>query len=79
MTQIATVERILDATHAEISVPRKSACGAVSSKRQRSEPREEEKASATRWSFDTWRSVRLWRIGWNAEGTISVRLDTACP
>ena len=27
MTQIATVERILDATHAEISVPRKSACG----------------------------------------------------
>ena len=27
MTQIATVERILDADHAEISVPRKSACG----------------------------------------------------
>ena len=27
MTQIATVERILDNTHAEISVPRKSACG----------------------------------------------------
>ena len=27
MTQIATVERILDAHHAEISVPRKSACG----------------------------------------------------
>lgn len=27
MTQIATVERILDSTHAEISVPRKSACG----------------------------------------------------
>lgn len=27
MTQIATVERILDQTHAEISVPRKSACG----------------------------------------------------
>lgn len=27
MTQIATVERVLDATHAEISVPRKSACG----------------------------------------------------
>ncbi len=27
MTQIATIERILDATHAEISVPRKSACG----------------------------------------------------
>ena len=27
MTQIATVERILDAEHAEISVPRKSACG----------------------------------------------------
>ena len=27
MTHIATVERILDATHAEISVPRKSACG----------------------------------------------------
>ena len=27
MTQIATVERILDANHAEISVPRKSACG----------------------------------------------------
>ena len=27
MTQIATVERILDAGHAEISVPRKSACG----------------------------------------------------
>ena len=27
MTQIATVERILDASHAEISVPRKSACG----------------------------------------------------
>ena len=27
MTQIATVEKILDATHAEISVPRKSACG----------------------------------------------------
>ena len=27
MTQIATVERILDDTHAEISVPRKSACG----------------------------------------------------
>ena len=26
MTQIATVERILDAGHAEISVPRKSAC-----------------------------------------------------
>ena len=29
MTQIATVERILDDTHVEISVPRKSACGAV--------------------------------------------------
>lgn len=27
MTQIATVERIIDATHAVISVPRKSACG----------------------------------------------------
>lgn len=27
MTQIATVERILDADYAEISVPRKSACG----------------------------------------------------
>lgn len=27
MTQIATVEKILDASHAEISVPRKSACG----------------------------------------------------
>ncbi len=27
MTQIATVERILDEGHAEISVPRKSACG----------------------------------------------------
>ena len=27
MTQIATVERILDQNHAEISVPRKSACG----------------------------------------------------
>lgn len=27
MTQIATVERILDMNHAEISVPRKSACG----------------------------------------------------
>ena len=27
MTQIATVERVLDATHALISVPRKSACG----------------------------------------------------
>lgn len=27
MTQIATVERILDSSHAEISVPRKSACG----------------------------------------------------
>lgn len=27
MTQIATIERILDADHAEISVPRKSACG----------------------------------------------------
>ena len=27
MTQIATVERILDSGHAEISVPRKSACG----------------------------------------------------
>lgn len=27
MTQIATVERIIDAEHAEISVPRKSACG----------------------------------------------------
>ena len=27
MTQIATVERILDDTHAEISVPRKSDCG----------------------------------------------------
>ena len=27
MTQIATVERILDAQRAEISVPRKSACG----------------------------------------------------
>lgn len=27
MTQIATVERIIDATHAIISVPRKSACG----------------------------------------------------
>ena len=27
MTQIATVERILDNNHAEISVPRKSACG----------------------------------------------------
>lgn len=27
MTQIATVEQILDSGHAEISVPRKSACG----------------------------------------------------
>lgn len=27
MTQIATVEKILDTAHAEISVPRKSACG----------------------------------------------------
>ena len=27
MTQVATVERILDSGHAEISVPRKSACG----------------------------------------------------
>ena len=27
MTQVATVERIIDADHAEISVPRKSACG----------------------------------------------------
>ena len=27
MTQIATVERILDSGHAEISVPRQSACG----------------------------------------------------
>lgn len=27
MTQIATVERILDARHAEISVPRQTACG----------------------------------------------------
>lgn len=27
MTQVATVERILDGEHAEISVPRKSACG----------------------------------------------------
>ena len=27
MTQIATVERIVDANHAIISVPRKSACG----------------------------------------------------
>lgn len=27
MTQIATVERIIDSDHAEISVPRKSACG----------------------------------------------------
>jgi sigma-E factor negative regulatory protein RseC len=27
MTQIATVERIIDNSHAEISVPRKSACG----------------------------------------------------
>ena len=27
MTQIATVEKILDDAHAEISVPRKSACG----------------------------------------------------
>ena len=27
MTQVATVERILDGRHAEISVPRKSACG----------------------------------------------------
>ena len=27
MTQIATVERILDDSHVEISVPRKSACG----------------------------------------------------
>lgn len=27
MTQIATVERIIDTNHAEISVPRKSACG----------------------------------------------------
>lgn len=27
MTQIATIERILDKDHAEISVPRKSACG----------------------------------------------------
>ena len=27
MTQIATVERIIDRDHAVISVPRKSACG----------------------------------------------------
>ena len=27
MTQVATVERIIDTDHAEISVPRKSACG----------------------------------------------------
>lgn len=27
MTQIATVERIIDSDHAEISVPRKTACG----------------------------------------------------
>lgn len=27
MTQVATVERILDNNHAEISVPRKAACG----------------------------------------------------
>ena len=27
MTQVATVERIIDGNHAEISVPRKSACG----------------------------------------------------
>ncbi len=27
MTQVATVERILDSSYAEISVPRKSACG----------------------------------------------------
>ena len=27
MTQIATVERIIDTDHAEISVPRKAACG----------------------------------------------------
>lgn len=27
MTQVVTVERIIDANHAEISVPRKSACG----------------------------------------------------
>lgn len=27
MTQIATIERIIDESHAEISVPRKSACG----------------------------------------------------
>ena len=27
MTQIATVERIIDTDHAEVSVPRKSACG----------------------------------------------------
>ena len=27
MTQIATVERIIDQSHAEISVPRKTACG----------------------------------------------------
>lgn len=27
MTQVATVERIIDENHAEISVPRKSACG----------------------------------------------------
>jgi sigma-E factor negative regulatory protein RseC len=27
MTQVATVERIIDFDHAEISVPRKSACG----------------------------------------------------
>ncbi len=27
MTQIATVEKILDSAHAEISVPRKTACG----------------------------------------------------
>ncbi len=27
MTQVATVQRILDDSHAEISVPRKSACG----------------------------------------------------
>ena len=27
MTQIATVEKVLDSNYAEISVPRKSACG----------------------------------------------------
>ena len=27
MTQVATVERIIDQDHAEIAVPRKSACG----------------------------------------------------